>query len=62
MWPFTGCDEVDKNKAKTIHKDSLLKRYLGRWESYSVMAQSILIWENPVKSSIALLVINVFYW
>uniref|UniRef100_A0A2R5LC15 Putative conserved plasma membrane protein n=2 Tax=Ornithodoros turicata TaxID=34597 RepID=A0A2R5LC15_9ACAR len=52
-------DTCTRNQQKT---DSAFLRLVGPFEAYLVSIQSLLIWERPYLSAVALVAVNCFFW
>ncbi|XP_068222722.1 reticulophagy regulator 3 isoform X2 [Palaemon carinicauda] len=59
LWPFKS-ENSDPSPAKPDTRK--LNRVLGPWEAYMVTLQSILIWERPGTSAVAVVAVNVLFW
>ncbi|XP_066960244.1 reticulophagy regulator 3 isoform X1 [Macrobrachium rosenbergii] len=59
LWPFKS-ENSDPSPVKPDTRK--LNRVLGPWEAYMVTLQSILIWERPGTSAVAVVAVNVLFW
>lgn len=53
---------VDTSDGYDSERDSTFVRLLGPFEAYLVSIQSLLIWERPYLSAVALVAVNCFFW
>ncbi|XP_069948135.1 reticulophagy regulator 3 [Cherax quadricarinatus] len=63
LWPFKS-DTTDAPASHCGRKTETRKitRVLGPWEAYMVTLQSVLIWEKPGTSALAVVGVNVLFW
>lgn len=63
LWPFRS-ENNDSSSSQWGRKTETRKiaRALGPWEAYMVTVQSILIWESPGTSALAVVGVNVLFW
>ncbi|XP_042877221.1 reticulophagy regulator 3-like [Penaeus japonicus] len=63
LWPFRS-ENNDSSASQWGRKTETRKiaRALGPWEAYMVTVQSILIWESPGTSALAVVGVNILFW
>lgn len=64
LWPFRT-DTTDSSGAPQCGRKTetrKITRALGPWEAYMVSLQSILIWEKPGTSGVAVVAVNLLFW
>lgn len=72
IWPFRNSNE--ENSRRKVKKsvrwgngsessaESWMSKVLSPWESTVVAFQSVVIWERPTYSVIAVILANIIYW
>lgn len=59
---FKLASETSNTGTANRDVNNVFAKFLGPFESYIVSIQSLLIWERPYISAVALLVVNIAYW
>uniref|UniRef100_A0A6A7FSF0 Reticulophagy receptor Fam134b-like n=1 Tax=Hirondellea gigas TaxID=1518452 RepID=A0A6A7FSF0_9CRUS len=66
IWPLKKIglfsDTSDVKQEFVVQPGHQITAVLQPWESYVITTQSLMIWEKPTRSVIALLLINIIFW
>ena len=57
-WKFTK----NETAVLVVTEEEHLTKALGKYESYIIKVQRVLVWENPIISILCILAVNLLFW